>query len=78
VLTAYLKKVQSLAGKKVACLVTQQLPFPWMGGSNAIRQMRGLCKAKGASIVGSAVVNWAKSRREKTMAVAIEKLKGCF
>jgi len=79
VMKAYLKKkVGPLAGKRVACLVTQQFPFPWMGGGNAIRQMRRLCLAKGAEIVGTAVVNWAKARREKTTAVAIEKLKGCF
>ncbi len=78
VLTAYLKKVESLADKKVACLVTQQFPFAWMGGSNAIRQMRGLCDAKGAVVVGSAVVNWPKSRREKTTAAALNKLKDCF
>ena len=57
VLSAYLKKADSLVGKKVACLVTQQFPYPWMGGNNAVRQMRNLCKAKGASMVGSAVVN---------------------
>ncbi|MBU0595208.1 flavodoxin [Candidatus Bipolaricaulota bacterium] len=78
VLTAYLKKVESLAGKRVACLATQQFPYPWMGGSNAIRQMRGLCRAKGASVVGSAVVNWAKSRRDKTMTAAIDRLSGLF
>jgi hypothetical protein len=78
VVTAYLKKVDSLAGKKVVCLVPQQFPYPWMGGSNAIRQMRKLCKAKGAAIVGSAAVNWAKSRREKTMAAAIDRLSRAF
>ena len=74
VLTKYLKQIGSLEGKKVACLVTQQFPYPWMGGNRAIRQMRKLCKSKGATIVGSAVVNWAKSRRERTTAAAIERL----
>jgi len=78
VLTAYLKKVDSLAGKKIACLATQQFPYPWMGGSNATRQMRKLCKAKGASVVETVVVNWAKSRREKTMAAAVERLSTSF
>ena len=32
VLTEYLKKVGSLEGKNVACLVTQFFPYPWMGG----------------------------------------------
>lgn len=74
VLSAYLKQIGSLAGKKVACLVTQQFPYPWMGGNRAIGQMRRLCKEKDATIVGSAVVNWAKSRREVTTARAIDRL----
>ena len=76
VLTAYLKEVGSLEGKKVACLVTQQFPYPWMGGNRAIRQMKKLCVAKGGAIDGSAVVNWAESRREKTTAQAIDRLSG--
>jgi hypothetical protein len=78
VLTEYLKQVGSLDGKRVACLVSQQFPYPWMGGNRAIRQMRKLCRSKGATIAGSAVVNWAKSRREKTTAAAIDRLAGLF
>lgn len=76
VLTAYLEGAGSLEGKKVACLVTQQFPYPWMGGNRAIRQMKKLCKAKGGTIVGAAIVNWAKSRREKTTAEAVDRLAG--
>jgi len=78
VLTTYLKTIDSLAGKKVACLVTQQFPYAWMGGNNAIRQMKKLCEAKGAKAVGSAVVNWSKARRERTMAAAIDSLAKVF
>ena len=78
VLTEYLKNVDSLKGKKVGCLVTQQFPYPWMGGNRAIRQMKKLCKAKGATIIGTVVVNWAKSRREQTTAAALEKLGKLF
>jgi len=78
VMTRYLKQVGSLQGKKVACLVTQFFPYPWMGGNRAIRQMRKLCEAKGATVLGSGVVNWAKSRREKTTTEAIDRLSGLF
>jgi len=78
VLTEYLKRIGSLEGKKVACLVTQFFPYPWMGGNRAIRQMRKLCKSKGATVVGSGVVNWAKRRREKTTAAAVERLSRLF
>ena len=49
-----------------------------MGGSRAIRQMRKLCQSKGATVVGSGVVNWVKFRREKTTARAIDRLSGLF
>jgi hypothetical protein len=78
VLAEALKQIDSLTGKKVACLVTQQFPYSWMGGNRAIRQMQKLCRAKGATIVGAAVVNWAKSRREKTTEAAIDRLSGLF
>jgi flavodoxin len=78
VLSAYLKKVGSLQGKKVACLVSQSFPYPWMGGNRAIRQMRKLCESKGATVAGSAVVNWAKWRRETTTAKAVERLSKAF
>jgi len=78
VLSAYLKKVGSLQGKKVACLVTQAFPYPWMGGNRAIRQMRKLCQSKGAAVSGSGIVNWAKWRREKTTAKAVARFSKLF
>jgi len=78
VLKRYLDRVTPLAGKKVACLVTQQFPYPWMGGNRALRQMRKLVRAKGGTVVGAAVVNWASARREKTTAEAIAKLSSVF
>jgi len=78
VLSAYLKQIDPLNGKKVACLVSQQFPYAWMGGNRAIRQMKKLLEAKGAEIVGSAVVHWAQSKREKTTASAVEKLSSIF
>lgn len=74
VLKSYLAGVDSLQGKQVACLVTQFFPYPWMGGNRAIHQMRLLCESKGATVSGSAIVNWAKFRRAKTTAQAIERL----
>ncbi|HUT86844.1 MAG TPA: flavodoxin [Candidatus Heimdallarchaeota archaeon] len=78
VLATYLRGIGSLEGKQVACLVTQSFPYPWMGGNRAIRQMRRICESKGATVRGSAIVNWAKSRRAKTTAQAIERLSSLF
>ncbi len=78
VLSRYLKSLGSLEGKQVACLVTQQFPYPWMGGNRAIGQMKKICQSQGASIRATGVVNWAKSRREKTMAVTVDRLSKAF
>lgn len=78
VLSRYLNNLESLQGKKVACLVTQQFPFPWMGGNRAIGQMKKICQSKGASICATGVVNWAKARRDKTMAEAVAQLSKAF
>ena len=79
VLSRYLNNIGSLQGTKVACLVTEFFPFPWMGGNRAIRQMKKTCQSKGASIRATGIVNWGiKSRRDKTMAVAVNKLSKAF
>jgi len=78
VFSRYLKHIGSLQGKRVACLITQQFPYPWLGGNRAIRQMRKLCESKGASIRGTAIVNWAQSRRERTTSDAVERLARLF
>jgi hypothetical protein len=78
VMARYLKQVSSLQGKQVTCLATQQFPYPWMGGSRAIGQMKKICQSKGATVSTTAVVNWAKSRREETMAKAVARLSKAF
>ena len=78
VMSRYLKHAGSLEGKQVACLVTQQFPYPWMGGSRAIKQMKKLCQSKGAAARAAGIVNWAESRRETTMAKAVDYLTNAF
>jgi len=78
VMTAYLKSIDSLSGKTIGCLVTQQFPYPWMGGNRAIGQMRRLCQAKGANVAAAGVVNWASSRRDGTTARAVDRLTSAF
>ena len=78
-LSRYLNNLGSLQGTKAACLVTVFFPFPWMGGNRAIRQMKKISQSKGASIRATGIVNWGiKTRRDKTMAVAVSKLSKAF
>ena len=74
----YLKQVTSLQDKKVAFLVTEFFPYPWMGGNRAVRQMTGICKSKGASVCGSGIVNWSKKRREQQIVEVVDHLSGLF
>jgi flavodoxin len=74
----YLKQIASLQNKKVACLVTQAFPYPWMGGNRAIGQMKRLCETKGATVCGSGVVNWMKLRRERQIGEVVDRLGRAF
>lgn len=65
VMKLYLTGLNSLKGKKIGCYVTQQLPFPWMGGNNAVRQMVKFCKTKGAAVLETGIVNWSNKKTEK-------------
>ena len=64
---AYLKQLPSLKGKKIACFVTKQLPFHWTGGTRAVGTMKQICQARGASVIGSDIVVWSKTRRDENI-----------
>jgi flavodoxin len=75
---AFMKALPPLNGKTVACFVTQAFPFPWMGGTRAVRQMAKLCRASGATVSATSVVNWGRTCREKLIRQAIEKITSFF
>jgi len=77
-MTAYLSQLKPLKDKKVVFLVTQFFPFPWLGGNHAIGQMKKIGESKGATIRGTAVVNWSKPSREKQISEIVEKLSKLF
>ena len=78
VMVSYLTQIASLQGKKVAFLVTQFFPFPWMGGNRAVGQMKKICESKGAAVCGVAIVNWSNPSREKRITEVVEKLSKLF
>ena len=77
-MTAYLSQIKSLQDKKAAFLVTQYFPFPWLGGNRAIGEMKKIGESKGATVCGTAVVNWSKPSREKQITEMVEKLSKLF
>ena len=78
VMASYLTQIVSLQGKKVALLVTQLFPFPWMGGNRTAGQMKKICESKGAAICGAEIVNWSNPSREKRITEVVEKLSKLF
>jgi flavodoxin len=78
VMASYLKQIASLQNKKVACLVTEFFPYPWLGGNQAIRQMKKICESKGAAVCGSGIVNWSRARREEQIIEVVDRLSRLF
>lgn len=74
VMKAYLAQLPSLKSKQISCFVTQQFPYPWMGGNNSIKQMKTLIAKKDASVYGTGVVNWSSKIREEKIQDVIERL----
>ena len=77
-MTAYLSQIKSLQDRKVAFLVTQFFPFPWLGGNRAIGQMKKICESKGAAARGAEIVNCSNPSREKRITEVVEKLSKLF
>ena len=74
VMLLYLNQLPSLDGKKISCFVTQQLPFPWLGGKGAIKQMKKAIIAKNGTVHETAVVNWSSKKREDLITDLISRL----
>ena len=70
----YLSQLPDMTGKKVSCFVTQQLKWPWMGGYHVVRQITEVCRAKGAEIISSGVVNWSRKNRERQIDDIVRRL----
>lgn len=64
VMAAYLKQIQSLQDKKIACYVTKQLPRKWTGGNQAIGKIKRICESKGGTVCGSEIINWNSNREQ--------------
>ena len=72
----YLKQLPDLSGKMVALFVTQSFPFPFMGGSRSIGQMKKICEAKGADVYETGVINWSRNTRQAKIEDMIDRFCG--
>ena len=78
VMTAYLKQVGSMQGKKVICYVTHAFPYPWLGGSRAVGQMIKLCQEMGADVIETGIINWSNKQREAEITGLVERASELF
>lgn len=69
-----LEQIQGLSGKKVGLFVTQHLKQAWLGGNNAIRQIKKPCEDMGAAIYAAGVINWSSSKRQAQIAALCQSL----
>lgn len=67
---SYLTNIESLAGKKVICLITQGLPKKWMGAKNALKQMTALLTAKGADVIAAESISWSNNQKREAKMLA--------
>jgi flavodoxin len=74
---SYLERLESMSGKRVACLVTGFFPAAW-GRSQTMASMSEICESKGAKICGCASVGWFNMRRHRDMAQAVDELARCL
>lgn len=72
VMILYLTQLTTLKDKKIGCFVTESFPYPWMGGSRAVNQMKILCEQKGALASKIGVVNWSSRKRINKIDAVIE------
>jgi len=70
----YFQQRSKIDASRVCCFVTQHFPKPWMGGNHAIRQMREYCRAAGATVTGTGVVNWTNKSRDAQMETVVRTL----
>lgn len=57
-------KIDSLENKKIICFVTQHLPYKFMGGNRAIKQIINICNKKGGEVIDNKIINWSSKQKE--------------
>lgn len=78
VLSAYLKQIDSINGKNVACFVTKTLAGNWTGGNRTIKQIKKLCEDKGGTVITTCILAWPKENADLKIDEAAENIAKAF
>jgi menaquinone-dependent protoporphyrinogen IX oxidase len=65
VMKTYLGEIDSLDGKDCLLFVTHHFPKAWMGGNQALRQMRQRVVKKNGLVKQSFCINWSSKNRDQ-------------
>lgn len=63
VMSAYLKQVTDLGGRKTVCFITQMMAFRFFAGNRSISRMKSLCEARNGSVCLTGIINWSNKQR---------------
>jgi flavodoxin len=62
IMELYLKQL-SLDNRNVICYVTQSFPYAWMGGNQAILQLKKILTEKNALVIETGIINWSNRKK---------------
>jgi flavodoxin len=73
IMKAYLEQLENLEGKTIDLFVTHHFRFAWLGGRQALKQLRHLVESKGGKVRYETSINWKSHKREMDIQAMIEK-----
>ncbi len=75
---AYLQQIGNLKDKKIAGIVTKQLPGKWTGGIQAINGIRTLCRKSGGVLSETGIIIWSNNKRDQMIEEVTHRVTICF
>lgn len=63
--THYLKEIPSLKSNQTHIFVTHHFPYAWLGGNNAISQMKSILSKHNITVNSSKVFNWSRKNNNE-------------
>jgi hypothetical protein len=73
-----LSHLPELAGKKVACFTTKQIPFNGFGGRRTISIMKKHLEAAGAIVGETGIIFWPSKKRDAMIDDVVARLTAYF
>ncbi|QLY39877.1 flavodoxin family protein [Hujiaoplasma nucleasis] len=72
IMKAYLESLDDLRGKTIDLFVTHHFRFAWLGGIQALKQMRQIIHKKNGVVRHERSINWKSHKRESDIQEMIQ------